>query len=63
MYNLLLYIIVLALVIWSLDAVNINTIFKKNKPYQARIFYIILAFSLTYLTSNFLLTFLNSLKY
>lgn len=63
MYNLLLYVIILISVIWSLDAVNINSIFKKNKPYQARVFYIILAFSLTYLATNFLLAFLNSLKY
>ena len=63
MYDLLLYVIVLILVIWSLDAVNINSIFKKNKTYQARVFYIILAFSLTYLTTNFILAFLNSLKY
>ena len=63
MYNLILYMIVLVLVIWSIDAININSIFKKNKVYQAKIFYIILVFSLTYLTTNFLLSFLNSLKY
>ena len=59
MYNLLLYIIVLIIVIWSIDSLNINHLFKKNHVYQARVFYIIIVFSLTYLTSNFILTFLN----
>ena len=62
MYNLLLYIIVFAIVIWTLDGLNLNHLFKQNRVYQARVFYIILAFSLTYLVSNFILTFLNSLK-
>ena len=62
MYNLLLYVIVLAIVIWAMDGLNINHLFKKNHVYQARVLYIILVFSLTYLTSNFILTFLNSLK-
>ena len=63
MYNLLLYVIVLIIVIWSIDGLNINHLFKKNHIYQARVLYIILVFSLTYLTSNFILSFLNSLKY
>lgn len=63
MYNFLLYIIVLVIVIWSIDGININNIFKKNEIYKARVFYIILIFSLTYMTSNFILAFLNSLKY
>ena len=63
MYNLLLYIIVMIIVIWSVDGININYIFKKNHIYQARVFYIIIVFSLTYLITNFILSFLNSLKY
>jgi len=62
MYNLLLYFLVMIIVIWAMEGVNINFIFKKNRIYQARIFYIIIVFSLTYLTSNFILQFLNSLK-
>jgi uncharacterized integral membrane protein (TIGR02327 family) len=62
MYNLLLYIIVFVIVIWAVDGLNINHIFKKNHIYQARVFYIILIMSLTYLTSSFILEFLNSLK-
>ena len=62
MYNLLLYLIVLLIVIWAMDSININFIFKKNRIYQARVFYIIIVFSLTYLVTNFILMFLNSLK-
>jgi len=62
MYNLLLYVIVLILVIWTMDGININYIFKKNRIYQARVFYIMIIFSLTYLVTNFLIEFLNSLK-
>ena len=63
MYNFLLYVIVLILVIWTMDGININHIFKKNRIYQARIFYIMIILSLTYLVTNFLIEFLNCLKY
>lgn len=62
MYNLLIYGIIFAVVVWSVESLNINHLFKKNRPYQARIFYIILILSLTYLTSSFIIDFLNILK-
>ena len=54
MIKLILYIFIVPLVIWSLDSININVIFKKHKEYQARIFYMFLAFSLSYLVVSFL---------
>jgi len=63
MYNFLLYVIVMILVIWTMDGININHIFKKNHIYQARIFYIMIILSMTYLVTNFLIDFLNCLKY
>lgn len=62
MYNFLIYLIVLVAVIWSMEGVNINGIFKKNRVYQARVFYIIIVLSLSYLASSFIISFLNSLK-
>ncbi|MDO4394650.1 MAG: DUF1146 family protein [Mycoplasmatota bacterium] len=62
MYNFLLYLLVLIIVIWAMDGVNINAIFKKNRVYQAKVFYIIIIFSLASMTTNFILSFLNSLK-
>lgn len=62
MYNFLLYLLVLIIVIWAMDGVNINAIFKKKRVYQAKVFYIIIIFSLASMTTNFILSFLNSLK-
>lgn len=54
MLKLLLYIIVIPLVIFAMDSININGIFKKNKVYQARVFYILFVFCVSYLLCNFI---------
>ena len=48
-----LYMTSAVLVIWSMESVNINQIFKKNKVVQARLFYFCLVISLIYLVTNF----------
>ena len=53
MNKFILYLFVLPLVIYTMDSVNFNSIFKKNKVFQARIFYILVMFSLSYLVCNF----------
>jgi len=60
--KLLVYIFVTIIVIWSMDAVNINHIFKKNRVMQARIFYFLLGISLIYLVTNFLMDLFTSSK-
>ncbi|CDE95842.1 putative uncharacterized protein [Clostridium sp. CAG:914] len=62
MLRFLLYIIILPLVIWAVDGININSIFKRNRIYQARVIYIIIIFALTYLTVNFMYDFIGSLS-
>ena len=62
MYKLLLYVLILIIVIWTIDAININRIFKTNKIFQARVFYIMIVFSLTYLVTNFIIDFTNCLN-
>lgn len=62
MYNFLIYLIILAITIWAMDGVNLNSIFKKNHIYQARVFYILVVLSLAYLASSFIISFLTSLK-
>lgn len=57
-----LYIVVAILVIWSMESVNINQIFKKNRIVQARIFYFLLGISLIYLVTNFLMDLFTSIK-
>ncbi len=54
------YLFVTILVIYSLDAVRMNQIFKKDKIYQARLFYFFVAISLIYLVSNFIMDFFTS---
>ena len=58
MVKFAVYILSAIIVIWSMDAVNINVIFKKNKVIQARVFYLVLAFILTYLLGSFLYDFI-----
>lgn len=54
MIKLVLYVFVIPLVIYAMDSININGIFKKNRIYQARLFYILMVFGLSYLICNFL---------
>ena len=57
-----IYILSTVLVIWSMDSVNINKIFLKNKEPQARLFYFLLGISLIYLVTNFFMDLFTSLK-
>ena len=38
MNKFILYLFVLPLVIYTMDSINFNSIFKKNKVFKARIF-------------------------
>lgn len=49
----ILYIVVVPLTIWALDAINIENKFKKNRYYQARLLYLFVSFGLSYLVVNF----------
>lgn len=57
-----LYILVGIVVIWALDSININQIFKKNRVLQARIFYFLLALSLIQLVTSFIYDFYLATK-
>ena len=57
-----LYVFVTIIVIWALDSVNINQIFKKNKIVQARVFYFLLGLSMIYLVTNFLFDIFSSVR-
>lgn len=60
--KIIIYVIVSVVVIWSLDSININQIFKKHKEMQARIFYFLLAISLIQLVTSFIWDFFLSSK-
>ena len=53
--KLVIYVFVTIIVIWAMDSVNINQIFKKNRVVQAKVFYFLLGISLIYLVTNFLM--------
>ena len=62
MIKFILYLFILPLVVYAIGGLNLNRIFKKNKIYQAKIFYILLIFGLSYLVTNFLYDFLYIVK-
>ena len=55
--KLIVYLVVTIFVIIGLDSININNIFKKNKVFQARLFYLLLITALVYLVTNFIFEF------
>lgn len=57
-----IYIFVSIVVVWAMDSVNINQMFKKNHINQARVFYLLLGLSMIYLISNFIFDFFLSSK-
>ena len=58
MVKFAIYILSSIIVVYAIDSVNINAIFKKNKIYQARVFYLVLTLSLIYLLGSFLYDFI-----
>ncbi len=62
MVKFVIYLFVIPLVIYAVDSINFNGIFKKNKVYQARVFYILLVFGLSYMISNFMYDFLYTIN-
>lgn len=62
MSKIILYLFVIPLVIYAMDSVNFNSVFKKYKNFQAKIFYILVMFSISYLVCSFLSDFFNIIK-
>jgi len=58
-----LYIFSSIIVIYSIDSININQIFKKNKIMQARIFYFLLALCMIELLTSFLYNLFEATKF
>ena len=55
-----IYIFVTVLVVWEIESININQIFKKGRNIQAIVFYMLLSLSLIYLVTNFIYDFFIS---
>ena len=57
MIKVMLYAIFLPFTIWAIEGLNLNKFFKQNRVIQARIIYLMLAMSISYLVVNFLYDF------
>ena len=62
MIKAIFYIIIFIFTIWPMEALDLNRFFKQSKVYQARIMYLMIAMSITYLTVNFLYDFFINFK-
>ncbi len=59
----ILYLVIVPLVIWALDGINIQNVFKKNRKYQATFLYVIISLGLSYLIVNFFYDFFLNSKF
>ena len=58
-----LYIFSLIVVMFAMDGININAIFKKNQVLKARLCYFIMILCMTYLLANFIYDFTTVFKF
>lgn len=61
--KLFIYIFSSVIVIWSIESINITGIFKKNRVYQARIFYFLLALCMIELLTNLIYNVYELIKF
>ena len=61
MVKFILYILVIPIIVWSMDSININGIFKKGLSdyYRARVMYMLIIACLSYCVVNFVYDFLG----
>lgn len=58
-----LYLFSTIIVIYSIESININQIFKKNKIMQAKIFYFLLAVCMIEIITSFLYNLFEATKF
>jgi len=63
MLKALIYILVTIVTIWALNGVNFEKFIKKNKIYEARVLYLLVSMSISYLVVNFLYDFFMYSKF
>lgn len=62
MLKIILYVIIFPFTVWSMEGLDLNRFFKQSRVFQARMIYLMLAMSLTYLVVNFLYDFVINFK-
>lgn len=58
----ILYVLTIPFVLYTLEGLQINTIFKKNRVMQARLFYLFICLIMSYLLVNFFYDFFLNTK-
>lgn len=53
----IIYAIIIPVVLYALDSLNYEKLLKKNKVFQARLLYLILTISISYLLVSFMYDF------
>ena len=62
MIKAVLYIFTLIMSIWAMEGLDLNRFFKQSRVYQARLIYLMLAMSISYLITNFIYDFIMSFQ-
>ena len=62
MIKIFIYILVFLVALYSMEGLNINKLFKQSRIYQARLVYIFITISITYLVTNFVYDFIFCFK-
>jgi len=62
MTKMILYIFTLIMCIWAMDGLELNKFFKQGRVYQARLMYLMIAMSISYLVTNFIYDFMTSFQ-
>lgn len=57
-----LYAFIFLFTVWSMEGLNLNKLFKQNRVIQARIIYILISISISYLVANFIYDFVMSFR-
>ena len=58
----ILYLIILPLSIWAVGGLNLNKFFKQSRIYEARLLYLMISMSISYLIVNSLYDFFINFK-
>ena len=62
MIKAILYIFMLIMSIWAMEGLDLNRFFKQSRIYQARLVYLMVAMSISYLVTNFIYDFIISFQ-
>lgn len=58
-YKIYVYGLMMLISVFAVSGLNLNGIFKNNKFYESRVFIVLLIMILTYLSSSFLIDFIE----